>query len=71
MYATGAKEHILHRRAGVPWFSYSMAAFLLKLPSFITFFISSVISYGYLVSPCASVLVARPSPLSAYFIGFW
>jgi hypothetical protein len=55
----------------VPWFSYSVAASYLKLPSFITFFVFSIIPCSYLVSPCTSVLIARPSPLSTYFIDFW
>jgi hypothetical protein len=58
MDATRYIEHVLRGRAGILWFFYSMIISCLKLPVFIAFFVPSVISRGYLISPCMAVSIA-------------
>jgi hypothetical protein len=42
-----------------------------KFDVFIAFFIPSIISYGYLISPFVVVAIAVSSPLPACFVDFW
>jgi hypothetical protein len=64
-------EHVFCQWARVLWLFFSMIASALKLPAFLAFLVLSFISYSYLISPCAAIIIARHAPLPACSIDIW